>query len=348
MEVHVRGAHRLLPLLAAAVVALAGCTTPRSSTGEPPASAHRSAPSAGASPSSTTSPSVDLPLRFGAPQPLADGAALQAVSCASPTACIALDAAGRAYHLDGTTWSGPTPPGPQQIGQGGISVSCASTSDCVAITTGAGQVVSFNGQGWAPPVPLQGAQGLEAVGCAPSGYCAAVDAEGDAFAERGGSWVRTAGDWGSVSAISCRSASWCMSTSGGISHWDGQRWSVPNPHGVSSSFTGISCPTTTFCAAVDQRGEVLSFNGQGWSAPTRIEPGQASATAIGISPTAVSCPTASRCVAVDDHGGALEWSGGSWTRAVVDPGQPLTAVSCPTASFCVAVDHRGDALVARP
>ena len=106
-------------------------------------------------------------------------------------------------------------------------------------------MTSWNGQAWSAPVTLDGANNLEAVGCAPTGSCAAVDAEGNAFAYSGGSWAGTSGDWGSVSAISCVSPSFCMSTSGGISQWNGDQWTQPNPYGDSSSFAGVSCPNAT-------------------------------------------------------------------------------------------------------
>jgi hypothetical protein len=261
---------------------------------------------------------------------------------------VALDNMGRAYHFDGTDWTGPVPSAGQPIGSGAISVSCASPTLCMAIATAGNQVVSWNGQAWSPPTTVSGANSLEAVGCAPSGYCAAVDAQGDAFAFSGQSWVGTSGDWGSVSAISCVSSAFCMSASGGLSQWDGSQWTMPNPYASASPFTGVSCPTTSFCVAVDGAGEALQWNGTTWSAPVRIEPGQASATTIGVALAAVSCPTTSFCLAVDDSGGALEWTDNAWTRTVVDGNHKLTSVSCPAPTLCVAVDASGDAIVGKP
>lgn len=328
---------------------LAGCgpVPPRRSAAAPSIPpAHPPDPSA-ASAHPPAAAVTGPPVRFGAPQPLTGGTALAAVACATTTTCLAVDSGGAVYRFDGSRWSGPVVPGGPRTGVGRPSVSCASATSCIAATDGGGAVERWDGQGWSGPVTLPGAQDVEAVGCAPSGYCAAVDAEGDAFSSDGGGWRRTSGDWGAATAVSCLSATWCMSSSGGLSHWDGSQWTVPDAEGASSSFSGVSCAATTFCMAVDRRGDAWRWDGTGWSGPTRAEPGRATDTASGPAPTSVSCPTASFCVAVDDAGAVLQWAAGQWTRTVVDGSTPLAAVSCPTASFCVAVDRRGDVLVGR-
>jgi hypothetical protein len=61
--------------------------------------------------------------------------------------------------------------------------------------------------------------------------------------------------------------------------------------------TGVSCPTPTFCRAVDSLGRVFGYDGTTWSAGTQIDSGHAL--------TAISCPTVSYCVAVDNDGRAF-------------------------------------------
>jgi hypothetical protein len=65
----------------------------------------------------------------------------------------------------------------------------------------------------------------------------------------------------------------------------------------ASGLTGVSCPTATFCRAVDSIGRVFAFNGTKWSSGTLIDNGHAL--------TAVSCPTTTYCVAVDRSGNAF-------------------------------------------
>ena len=66
---------------------------------------------------------------------------------------------------------------------------------------------------------------------------------------------------------------------------------------VIAGLTGVSCPTTTFCRAVDSSGRVFGFNGTSWSRGTLIDDGHAF--------SGISCPTASYCVAVDRDGRAF-------------------------------------------
>ena len=59
----------------------------------------------------------------------------------------------------------------------------------------------------------------------------------------------------------------------------------------------MSCPTATFCRAVDSIGRVFGWNGTTWSTGTLIDNGHAL--------TSVSCPSTSYCVAVDRSGNAF-------------------------------------------
>lgn len=275
-------------------------------------------------------------------------AALAAISCPSPGRCLALDSHGRAYRGSGSSWSGPHALSGAAPGAGRVSLSCASTTFCLAEPAGTNVVVSSEDGSWAATT-LAAAVDLEAVGCARSGYCAAVDAEGNAFALNHGSWVRTAGDWGAVAAIACVSASFCMSAGpDGISSWDGSAWTTPQGEGAVSAFTGISCAGARACVAVDIAGQALRWDGSRWSAPVQIEPADTSATALGPSPTAVSCPSASFCIVVDDAGSVIELRGGRWSRSSTGRGHAFTAVSCPSTSFCAATDRSGQVLVGQP
>ena len=345
LEAHVR-TRRTQPGVRAAAAAVVALLTAACGGGAAP-------PMTTAAPSSTSPPTsvpaaASGPLRFGPPVPLSHGAGLAAVSCGSAASCLAMDSAGRAYDFDGASWSGPVPPDPQPIGPGAVAVSCAGATPCAAVATAGNQIVTWDGHSWSAPVTVVGAVGLGAVGCAPTGYCASVDSEGNAFAADGATWHATAGDWGSVSAISCVSATFCVSVSGGISQWDGGRWSTPDPLTSTSAYSGVSCPATTFCTAVDQGGEALQWDGRAWSAATRIEPGAVSATSSGVALTGVSCPTSTFCAAVDAGGGVLQWSNGAWTRDDADGSVALEAISCPTTDLCVAVDQEGRVLLGRP
>lgn len=71
------------------------------------------------------------------------------------------------------------------------------------------------------------------------------------------------------------------------------RWSAASNVDGSSVLSAISCPTTTFCAAVDQSGYEFTYNGSTWT-KNHIDPSKTLSS--------VSCPTTTFCVAVDQAG----------------------------------------------
>jgi hypothetical protein len=105
-------------------------------------------------------------------------------------------------------------------------------------------------------------------------------------------------------------------------------WAAP-VHVASSQLNGVSCPTSSFCMAVGEGGQALTYDGSSWSSATTID---------GTNDLrAVSCPTSSFCAAVGDHGQIVTFDGTSWgTPLQLSPPVNLTSVSCPIASFCVA------------
>jgi hypothetical protein len=65
-------------------------------------------------------------------------------------------------------------------------------------------------------------------------------------------------------------------------------WSAPtNIDSVGySTIASVSCPSATFCVAVDDVGDALTYNGTSWSAPTKIHgPGDNGQSVSCTSPT---------------------------------------------------------------
>ena len=112
-------------------------------------------------------------------------------------------------------------------------------------------------------------------------------------------------------------------------------WAGPIAIDQTNNLSSVSCPSSSFCTAVDLNGNALTFNGSVWSAPTDV----------GGTPSSVSCPSAAFCAAVDTNGNLLTFNGGSWTAPSSGGGPQLNSVSCPSASFCAAVDVNGDATI---
>jgi len=110
----------------------------------------------------------------------------------------------------------------------------------------------------------------------------------------------------------------------------------PYTHGIG--ITGISCPSTSLCVAVDTSGDVLTSTdpSAGFAAWTITK-------VVDRPIDAIACPTTTLCVAASDGvlvstdpaGGASAWSEPSVG------GGPYFSVSCASATACVAVGGVG-------
>jgi hypothetical protein len=60
----------------------------------------------------------------------------------------------------------------------------------------------------------------------------------------------------------------CLSARGATAN---ALWSSPSQVDAQSSLNSVSCPTTRFCAAVDDAGNALTYNGTSWSSPSAID-----------------------------------------------------------------------------
>jgi hypothetical protein len=213
------------------------------------------------------------------------------------------------------------PPVPSNLN----GVSCASTSDCVAVgQVGSGAVALYSTDGgstWSTgTVPSEvGESSLSSVSCASTSDCVAVG-----YYLNGSSYVGTA----------------LYSTDGGST------WSTGTlPGGVSyiSSILlhSVSCASTSDCVAVGEvgNGTVALYSTDGgstWS--TGTVPSEVGESSL----SSVSCASTSDCVAVGGYYGGLTlystdggatWGIGSLPSEV----KLLRSVSCASTSDCVAV-----------
>jgi hypothetical protein len=289
---------------------------------------------------------------------------LDAVSCGSPGACVAVgtytdaddDGQGLVEALSGGTWSAtsaPLPAGaatdPSVALQG---VTCSSTGACVAVgsytdTSGVeqGLVETLSGGSWSPttaPLPANTNADpnayLAGVSCPAVGSCVAV-----------GGYGVTGGGF--------------FSARGLIETLQGGTWTAKEAPAVSAgthrdaSLASVSCPAVGSCVAVGaDLGKALgghalaeTLAGGTWT-PTNV-PGPPSTTPLEFSVLqSVSCHAAGSCVAVGLFASATATGGdvatlrnGTWTSAPAPaPGNAgplavLSSVTCPTARSCVAV-----------
>ena len=330
-------------LLCALALSLTSCAavTGGTRTNRPPTTTSRA--------TTTTVPGA----LWSAPREMTGGRAVKSLDCPVTGWCMALDASGVPWisRDGGRSWVSGAPVG--QPGPGGVSASslaCSSPTFCMAEASPASSE-EWRGTGWSSPFPVSGAQVVQALACSGPSFCVTVDGEGDGFLWRGSGWEGELNAWGGPSSAACTSATFCVLTQGGgASLWNGSSWSRPEPIDTDAQLTGVSCPTSSFCVAVDTGAAAVFWNGSSWSSPAALPSASGSAPSAGgaIPLTGVSCPTTSFCAAVDSAGDAWTWQNGQWSVPVrVDPGAALLAVSCAAASVCVAADNRGGVVTSR-
>jgi hypothetical protein len=94
---------------------------------------------------------------------------------------MAVDYDGNALTWNGSSWSAPVLIDP--IGYL-ASVSCPSSSFCVAVDWD-GNALTWNGSSWSAPVSIDpNGGGFNSVSCASSSFCVAVDSYGNAVIGR--------------------------------------------------------------------------------------------------------------------------------------------------------------------
>lgn len=266
------------------------------------------------------------------------------VSCASASFCLVLRGSLKTYAtFKRGRWSKthPIPVGKKYVPE---SISCPSTTFCLATARGpqrTSETIIFNGSTWSEPLETSGVLGV--VSCASSSFCVAADGQAGAAVFNGSSWsARSVLGGGSSGMISCASESFCVSLDGNdraVTYREGA-WSVQPTDDEAQDIKALSCPASSFCMGVGgligHPGEAVGFDGTSWSAPMPIQ---------GVDPHSVSCTASSFCVAagLSDTVGiseAVAFNGSSWSEPV-SIGVGSASVSCASSAFCLAVGEDG-------
>jgi hypothetical protein len=254
----------------------------------------------------------------------ADGE-LDALSCASPTLCVAGDNGGRVLAFDGTRWSLV-----ERLGDASIrAVSCPSVRFCMVMDA-AGRIVTFDGTTWKKgPTPPGLYAGLT---CLSSSFCVMVGGF-DATFYNGKKWSASQQvvNAESIFAVSCGSVTDCVALSDfDAATYDGSGWSIQRADRGQAAELSVSCPTSAFCAASDYYGNAFTYADGVWSSPAVVDPG-------GYWLDALSCTSASFCAAGDEDGNLLTFDGTAWTTPIHSDLEFVNGLSCATATFCMAV-----------
>jgi RHS repeat-associated protein len=142
-----------------------------------------------------------------------------------------------------------------------------------------------------------------------------------------------------IESVSCPTSTFCIAVdnAGNRLKYNGTSWGAATNIDGTHVIDSVSCPTSTFCEAVDNVGNALTYNGSGWSAATNID-----GTKVLKS---VSCASSTFCIAVDNAGNRLKYNGTSWGAATnIDGTHVIDSVSCPSSTFCAAADASGNSL----
>lgn len=159
-------------------------------------------------------------------------------------------------------------------------------------------------------------------------------------------------------AVACPALSLCVAAgSGGKvaasvdagAHWRTTYVDAPRARlggGLTPSIVDVSCPTTAFCAAVDDRHEVITTRDAtgGASAWHRVRLHQRSRL------TAISCASDRLCVVLDRRGHAFASArpvGAAAGWAALPITQRISRLSCASNRLCLLVTRSGALVVGR-
>jgi hypothetical protein len=270
---------------------------------------------------------------------------LLAVSCTSPTNCVAVgqsyaDFKPLALHYDGTSWQSK----PAQSLSGGDTsangVMCVTSTNCTMVGDGwAGadttMMQRWNGLVWSfvPPAAPGSQSSLSGISCKTTTYCMAV-----------GQYVTYTGT--TPTGLLVNGSSTMVKP-------------AKLPSGVSwAEFNDVSCPAVNVCIAVGTALDAGLFqplierwNGSAWSILASPRPGSRSNYLFGV-----SCISGTDCTAVGTTEAfvpgtgyvakplIVRFDGATWklVNTTLPPGQHeqvLMNVSCVTASMCKAVGY---------
>jgi hypothetical protein len=290
-----------------------------------------------------------------------------AISCGVAGSCVVVDTAGDVVVETDGVWGAPTNVDAVAL----TSVSCVSTSFCLAVDSAGGALI-YDGSTWT--TSTVDTDELTSVSCVSATFCVAVDVAGRALAYTGGWSAPTPLGTPPLTAVSCATTAFCVAAdaAGGVYTYTGS-WSGAKSLGPVGLLS-VACPSSAFCIAGDDGGSVHVLRAGTWTVTSVLDSGVvsvacASATscvALGQSTKAArytgtwaqakyvfptdngvgaTCVPAGGCAAVSAAGDVAELMASSWSEpSDVDtrPGN-LTGVSCGTRTFCIAVDDAGEA-----
>jgi photosystem II stability/assembly factor-like uncharacterized protein len=282
------------------------------------------------------------------------GDSLSGISCPSTGECFAVGpliggSTGQVlkyfYSFNCSCFTTATISTPEVFPDSLAAISCASTSDCVAVDFQGNAVFTTDGgSGWSLR-KVDSKASLYAVSCVSgTGNCTAVGALGpsnDIFVsiDGGNTWLAVTSNQPfdvPLNGVSCQNfgSGACVAVG-----FDGAIIGNPSsgyPHSIESYFTTnnpvnlsrASCPSVGECFAVGG-GQILATNNGGSTWTVQI-------SMTNNSLSGISCPSISTCFAAGNPVLFTNNGGGTWNSKPTGFTTSLAAISCPTTTTCFA------------
>jgi len=266
------------------------------------------------------------------------------VSCVSAAFCIATTDKDAVYQWNGKSWQ-------QTVtaltgASGPLGVSCVASTWCLAVD-GAGHVYRYDGSSW---TPLGGAGTTVDHGnlvCTSKTFCLIGENGGKVARFNGNAWTLSAGLFSvpgtvfSTPALSCAGQA-CVATAEAPdmtvarTFTDG-RWNAQKIADSSITLNQVSCPTTTFCAALGAGIFAMTWQHGTWSTPVYL-PSRLLPTPTGELEEDLSCTSATFCLADAIDGSVWRYNGHTWTVIASPPSASpgITGLACASSTFCIA------------
>jgi photosystem II stability/assembly factor-like uncharacterized protein len=322
-------------------------------------------PGATSSATTTPAPHIETPVAGGAS---AGVGAYNAVSCSSPTSCIAAGATSSGAAQIGISTNGGSTYSSASLPSGIPAlhaVSCEGNSLCVAVGVNHIVTSSDGGKSWKDHALADTGLSLLGVTCSTSSLCLAAGSESTAqrpsaqapiyrSLDQGASWTLTSvpPQVVGIGAIACPTTTVCIAVGSSVlkSTDGGSTWQQMGVTGKVQQLTSIACSSSTTCIAVGPNPEGVYNHALGADAVETTDGGanfhSVSFPYYSASLFEVSCASTTSCIASGAEGTGITGpafvasSDGGVTWNVATPPPTFSAVagiSCPSGGSCVLV-----------
>jgi len=203
---------------------------------------------------------------------------------------------------------------------------------------------------WHTAYPSTDGFSLNDVSCATPTLCIAVGDSGEAVVQDGDYQYETRPESvPTFNAISCAPGTrFCMAADdqGNVVSWQDGEFGPVDSINDDFEFQSVSCPTATFCMAIDHEDATFKYANGTW---TKLPLSNKPAVGVYANFNRVACASPTFCVALTGATNGMRyatWNGSTWTNNTSTvPGETSNpkSLSCTSQTFCLATTSSGNA-----